>query len=361
MTTPYASEAFLHQVLGKALAAGASDVHLKVGKPPGARVRGELVYFRVEKLRAEDTEAVARMLLGAGRFDEVLGRFGHHVFAYEAAGIARFRVSLYEERGSIALVLRSIPLKVPTFAELGVPAAAIELVEQEAGLVLVAGGTGQGKSSTLAAMVGHLDQSYAKHVITIENPIEHVHGEGRGSVCQREVGEDVKAFAKGVRAAMAQDADVIVVSDLTEVAYAYDDDGGAAETLAAALDAAELGHLVIAAMAAPSAAGAISRLLAAGADRARLAAALQGVLAQRLLPKRDGTGVVLASEVLIATAAVRETLRAGEGDLAAALRDHMEKGASPYGMATFEMAQRQLVAQGAISKSFLAGAEASKA
>jgi twitching motility protein PilT len=342
VTTAYASEAFIHQVLGKALAAGASDVHLRVGQPPGARVRGDLVYFRVEKIKPEDTEAAARVLLGGG--DRLSSR-DEIVASYHAPGLGRFRVSLYRAQGAIALVLRSIALQIPTSAELGVPEAATGMVEKERGLVLVAGGPGDGKSSTMAALIGHLNVSYPRHVISLEDPVEFVHEDHRGSVSQRAVGADTVSFARGIRAAARQDPDVIAASDLREP-----------EALEAALDAAEDGHLVLAALSAPDAGRAVLRLLRLGRGMpdvaARIAAVLQGVLAQRLVPKRDGGGLALLCEVLVATAKVRETLRAGPvgPELADALRELMEKGASPYGMQTFEVHQKILAAQGLVSR-----------
>jgi twitching motility protein PilT len=341
VSSPYASEAFVHRLLGKALAAGASDVHLKVGQPPGARVRGELVYFRGEKITEGDTLATARLLRGG---DGAMESAHEICFAYAAPGIGRFRVSAYRQRGALSLVLRSVPREVPTLAELGVPAAATALCEKERGLVIVAGGAGEGKSATVAAMIGHLNRSYAKHVITLEDPIEVLHEDQRGAVCQREIGVDVASFAGGLRAALRQDPDVIAVSELRDH-----------DAYAAALDAAELGHLVIAVVNAPDVARAVGRLFALGRGipehDARLAGALEGALAQQLLPKRDGSGVTLCCEVLVATAAVREALRSRGEDLAPSLRELMEKGASPYGMATFETALRQLQAQGQASQS----------
>lgn len=341
MSSPYASEAFVHRLLGKALAAGASDVHLKVGQPPGARVRGELVYFRGEKITDGDTQALARLLYGG---DGGLGAAHEICFAYHAPGIGRFRVSAYRQRGAVSLVLRSVPLTVPTLAELGVPAAATALAEKERGLVIVAGGAGEGKSATVAAMIGHLNRSYAKHVITLEDPLEVVHDDQRSAVCQREIGVDAASFASGLRAALKQDPDVITVSELRDH-----------DAYAAALDAAELGHLVIAVVPAPDAARAVGRLFALGRGLpehdARLAGALEGVLAQKLLPKRDGSGVTLCCEVLVATAAVREALRGGAEELGPRLRELMELGASPYGMSTFETALKQLQAQGQASAS----------
>ncbi len=352
LTTPYASEPFLHQLLGKALAAGCSDVHLKVGQPPGARVRGDLVFFRVDKICPEDTEAALHLLLGAAGAPggtaaaAVASPSLDLLFAYEAPGLGRFRVAAFRTRGAISLVMRSVPLKIPTLAELGLPPAATALIEQDHGIVVIAGAAGSGKSSSAAALLGHLNASYPRHILTFEAPIELVHEDQRGSVSQREIGADVASLAAGLRGALAQDPDVLFVSDLR-----------APEALEAVLEHAELGHLVLVTLASPDVARAVGRLLALGRAlpdfASRFAAALQGVLAQRLLPKRDGSGLVLACEVLVATAAVREALRGGStehGEVPASLRWQMEKGASPYGMQTFEMHLRQLAVQGVVSK-----------
>src|SRR5262249_19144117 len=150
VATPYASEAFLHQLLGKALAASASDIHLKVGQPPGARVRGDMVYFRVEKIRPDDTQAVARVLLANRANVPALTTLHEFDTSYAVEGLGRFRVNVYRQRGSLAIVMRSIPLTIPSFEELGVPPAAAPMAEHDRGLVLVVGAAGNGKSSTLA-------------------------------------------------------------------------------------------------------------------------------------------------------------------------------------------------------------------
>jgi twitching motility protein PilT len=351
VSTSYASEPFLHQILGKALSAGASDVHLKVGQPPGARVRGDLVFFRVEKITPEDTEAAVRILSGISVGPESI--VAHEkVFAYEAPGLGRFRVSAFRQRGALSVVLRSIPLVVPVAADLGLPPAATALVEQERGLVLFAGASGSGKSTTVAALVGHLNQNYPRHVITFEEPIEHVHEDSRGSVAQRAIGPDVPSLAAGLRSALVQDADVLYAADLRSP-----------DALEAALDAAELGHLVLAGVGAPDVSRAVSRLFALGRALpdfpSRFAGALQGVLAQRLVPKKDESGLALVCEVLVATSAVREALRGGtseHGNVAAALQWQMEKGAAPHGMQTFDTHQKQLAAQGLVSRTGADGA-----
>ncbi|MGK4004345.1 PilT/PilU family type 4a pilus ATPase [Sorangium sp. So ce1036] len=341
MTTPYSSEAFLHQLLGKALAAHASDIHLKVGQPPGARVRGDMVYFRVDRIRPEDSEAAARVLLAGRPARDELAALQEHDTSVVVPGLGRFRVNLYRQRGSLAIVLRSIPLQAPSFDELGVPSAVRSLAEHDHGLVLVAGTAASGKSTTLAAFVGHINATLPRHIITLEDPIEHVHDDNRSSVSQREIGVDTADFPTALRAALRQDPDVVMVSSLH--------DGASFEL---ALHAAETGHLVLAAVHTPDVARTLGRLLALGKSpgeaRDRLADCLLGVVAQRLLPRRDGTGEVLAAEVLIATAAVREAIRRPEGS--PSLRELMEKGVTPYGMQTFEAHVRQLVGQGIITK-----------
>ncbi|WP_438002594.1 PilT/PilU family type 4a pilus ATPase [Sorangium sp. So ce321] len=341
MTTPYTSEAFIHQLLGKALAAHASDIHLKVGQPPGARVRGDMVYFRVDRIRPEDSEAAARVLLAGRPSRELLATLQELDTSYVVPGLGRFRVNIYRQRGSLAIILRSIPLKIPTFEELGVPSAVRAMVEHDHGLIVVAGTAGSGKSTTLAAFIGQINATLPRHIVTLEDPIEHVHEDSRSSVSQREIGVDTADFPTALRSALRQDPDVVLIGALRD-----------GESLDLALHAAETGHLVLAAVHTPDVTRTLGRLVALGRSpteaRDRLADCLQGVVAQRLLPRRDGAGEVLASEVLVATAAVREAIRRPEGS--PSLRELMEKGVTPYGMQTFEAHLRQLVSQGAIAK-----------
>jgi twitching motility protein PilT len=344
VTTPYASETFLHQLLGKALSAKASDIHLKVGQPPGARVRGDMVYFRVDRIKPEDTEALTRILLaGRGIPDTAVREVQEFDSSYSAPGLGRFRVNVYRQRGSLAIVMRSIPLTIPSFEELGVPAAARGLAEQERGLVLVVGAAGAGKSSTLAAMIGHVNQSFPKHIVTIEDPIEFLHQDSRSSVSQREVGIDTQGFAVALRAALRQDPDVILVGEVRD-----------AETMEIALQAAETGHLVLSTLHTPDVGRTVNRLLSLaknpGELRDRLGDVLQGIIAQRLIPKKDGSGLVLVAEVLVMTGTARESIKRPENN--PTLRDVMEKGVHPYGMQTFEMHIKQLVSQGVVSKEY---------
>lgn len=341
MTTPYASEAFLHQLLAKALAAKASDVHLKVGQPPGARVHGSMVYFRVDKIRPEDMEAAALILLGERPARDKIGSLHEISFAYSAAGIGRFRAHVYRQRGSLAAVLRSVPFAIPTFTELGLPPAAKALSEHERGLVLIAGGASSGRTTTLAAMVGHINETFSKHIVTLEDPIEFVHEDARSSVSQREVGRDINSLHAGVTTVLRQDPDVVMIGDLR-------DD----RSLDLALDIAEMDRLVLATAPGMSVDQALRKLITSPERRERLAASLQGALAQRLLPKQDGAGLVLAAEVLIVTSQVREAIK--RPDTAPPLAELMEKGAITYGMQSFEMHIRALAGKGLLSKELLA-------
>jgi twitching motility protein PilT len=342
----YSSEAYLVQLLAKAVAAKASDIHLKVGHPPAARVRGSIVYFRAEPLRPEDTEHLARHLIHDEALRATLGTLREYDAAYDAEGLGRFRVNVYRQKGTLAIVMRAIPHQIPTFEELGAPAACLDLAEKDRGLVLVVGAAGNGKSSTLAAMIGHLNHTQPLHVVTIEDPIEFLHVDDKASVSQREIGIDTDSFANALRAALRQDPDVILVGEIRDEA-----------TMDIALKAAETGHLVLSTLHTPDVARTVGRMLSLAPKgqpgssdemRERIADTLQGIVAQRLLPKKDGTGLVLVAEVLVATGTVREAIKRPEAN--PPLKELMEKGAHPYGMQTFEMHLRDLVSRGLMDK-----------
>jgi twitching motility protein PilT len=345
MDSPYANEAFLVQLLTKAVAAKASDVHLKVGQPPGARVRGDIVYFRSEPLRPEDTEHLARHLVRRGDLRENLDALLEHDTAYEAPGVGRFRVNVYRQKGTLAIVMRAIPLVIPTFEQLGVPSPAQYLAERDRGLVLLVGAAGNGKSSTLAAMIGHLNHTQPLHIVTIEDPVEFLHTDDKCSISQREIGIDTGSFADALRAALRQDPDVILVGEIRDEV-----------TMDIALKAAETGHLVLSTLHTPDVPRTVGRMLAlapkgqpGSADelRERIGDSLQGIIAQRLLPGTQG-GLVLAAEVLVATGTVREAIK--RPDANPPLKELMEKGVHPYGMQTFEMHLRALVQAGQLDK-----------
>ncbi|PKN48847.1 MAG: twitching motility protein PilT [Deltaproteobacteria bacterium HGW-Deltaproteobacteria-20] len=342
-SSPYASPSFLQQLLSKAVAAGASDVHLKVGQPPGARVRGRMVYFRMDSILPDDTDAAATTILQEYRGFTTTKDLTEVDTSYAVAGVGRFRVNVYRQRGSLAIVMRSIPLDIPTFEQLGCPEAAKLLAEKDRGMIIVVGAAGNGKSSTLAAMIGHMNRTRPIHVVTIEDPIEFLHKDDMASISQREVGMDTPSFAVALRAALRQDPDVILVGEIRDQ-----------ETMDIALKAAETGHLVLTTLHTPDVTRTINRMLAlfdladSSELRDRIADSLQGIIAQRLLPKQDGEGLVLTSEVLVMTGTARESIRRPEGN--PALKEVMEKGVHPYGMQTFAMDLKRLVQQGLVSK-----------
>lgn len=341
----YTSEEYLVQLLGKAVAAGASDVHLKVGMPPGARVNGDLVFFRTDALKPRDTEAIASQLVRDPNVHAtVKTTLKEYDVAYSAPGVGRFRAHIYRQRGTLGAVLRVIPFHTPKLDELGVPEVSRTLAEKERGLVLVVGAAGNGKSTTLAGMVAHLNETRALHIVTIEDPIEYLHKDNLSSISQRELGGDTASFADALRAAMRQDPDVILVGEIRDET-----------TMEIALKAAETGHLVISTLHTSDVARTIGRMMslakkgdAADDFRERLGDALQGIIAQRLIPRKEGRGLILAAEVLVASGSVREAIKRPEGN--PSLRELMEKGVHPYGMQTFEMHMKQLFAAGLIDK-----------
>jgi twitching motility protein PilT len=337
-STPYADEGFFQQLLGKAVAAKASDVHLKVGQPPGARIRGDMIYFKTERIAPADTEAVARIVIAESRLPNGdVNEIFEHDGSYSAPGIGRFRVNVYRQRGTLAVVMRHIPSAIPELSSLGLPEVARQLVEKPNGMVLLVGAAGNGKSTSIASMIHHLNQTRALHIVTIEDPIEFLHRDLSSSISQREVGLDTKTFASALRAALRQDPDVIFLGEIRDE-----------ESMEIALKAAETGHLLLSTLHTTDTARTVNRMLAlmkgdANENRLRIAGAIQGIIAQRLLPRADGRGLVLAAEVLVASHSVRESIRRPENN--PPLKALMEKGVHPYGMQTFQMVIEQMVEQ----------------
>jgi twitching motility protein PilT len=339
--SPFADEKFFLALLSKAVAGKASDVHLKVGQPPGARIRGDMIYFRTDRVTPEDTEAVARLVIGSREVTSKLHELLEYDTSYSAPGIGRFRVNVYRQRGSLAVVMRFIPSDIPDMDALGLPMPVTrELAERNNGMVLVVGAAGNGKSTSIAAMVAHLNATQALHIVTVEDPIEFLHADKMSSVSQREVGLDTASFAAALRAALRQDPDVIFVGEIRDE-----------ETMEIALKAAETGHVVMATLHTSDAVRTVNRMLAlmkgdVSENRVRIASCLQGIIAQRLLPRADGAGVVLAAEVLVASHSVKESIRRPENN--PPLKSLMEKGTHPYGMRTFAMTIADLLERGII-------------
>ncbi len=296
----------LTKVLKSAVQRGASDVHAKAGDVFRARVDGHLVALTKQRLTPAQTRALAATFADLALDDPRLDTLRDFDCSWGIQGVGRFRVNVLRQRSSFMVVLRVIPFSVPTPEGLGLPDVVARMVELGQGLLLVAGPSGSGKTSTMAAMVHHVNRSSARHVITLEDPIEFLHRDLTGSITQREIGTDTEDFAAGIQTAMRQDPDVLVISELREP-LAMD----------RAIRAAEAGILVIAAIPAPDA---ISALLHASATllpderevgRMRLAGALAGVIAQRLVPGEDGTGRRPVVEWLEPTSSLREAISSG--------------------------------------------------
>jgi twitching motility protein PilT len=280
-----------------------SDLHIKVGSAPLYRVRGDLaIDASAEKLSAEDTDAALRQLLTD---DSKLKEFAeqHEVdFSYEIPEVARYRINAFQQRGVISMACRAIPTKISTIEELSLPPVIKELADEERGIVLLTGTTGSGKSTTLAAMIDHINFTTSKHIVTIEDPIEFVHTDKRSAINQREVGMDTASFKRALRRVLRQDPDVILVGEMRDE-----------ETVQTALSAAETGHLVLSTIHTVDATESINRMLdffpphQHQQARSMIAGTVKGVISQRLVPSADG-GRVAVCEILRMTGRVRDMI-----------------------------------------------------
>lgn len=336
MSTP---DPTLVTLLQATVAAGASDLHLTVGRPATARRDGVLVPFEgVERITAADTLRMTMSLLDDKQKRE-LEESSQVDFSFGLESVGRFRANAYMQRNSLALAFRVIPFRVRALEELGAPPATHDLLARPYGLVLVVGPTGSGKSTTLAAMIDRINETRPVHILTIEDPIEYLHQHKMAMVNQREVGSDVNTFIDGLRSALREDPDVMLLGEMRDL-----------DSIAITLTLAETGHLVFATLHTNDAAQALDRIVdvfpAERRDQIQLqlAATLQGVISQRLLPA-EGGGRVAAYEVLIANDAVRNLIREGKSRQ---LRNAMLGGAQE-GMMTIEMDLARLVTSGLVS------------
>lgn len=331
----------MEKILRTAIERGASDLHIKAGDVFRARINGELVPITKQLLTPEQTRDVAMRLIPNERDRNNIDRITDYDCAWGVPGLGRFRVNILRQRGSFMVVMRIIPVEIPQFDELGLPPVLPEISSLPRGLILVTGVTGSGKTTTQAAMISYINQHFRKHIITLENPVEYLHRDINSSITQREVGSDTSSFQTGLRAALREDPDVILIGEMRDT-----------ETIDTALKATETGHLVISTLHTPDAATTISRMISVFPPeeqdmlRVRLAESLASVISQRLLLRADGAGRVLACEVMIVTAAIREAIldpqKIGE------IRTLMEEGREQYGMQTFDQHLMQLVKAGAV-------------
>jgi twitching motility protein PilT len=330
----------LDSLLSRAVEAGATDVHLKVGGPPRIRTDGRLRPVDETRLDEADLTAVVEHVCSAspGRRDALI-EGGELDIAYTGGG-SRFRVNGYRQRGTFAFVFRRIPNEAPTLEQLALPAGVGRLVGEHHGLILVTGPTGSGKSTTLAAMIDEINQTREQHVVTIEDPIEVLHKDRKSSVSQREVGLDTRSFSEALRRALRQDPDVILIGEMRD-----------AETTETAMHAAESGHLVLSTMHTVNAAETIGRMMdffpaiKQAQIRSVLAGVLRGVVSQRLLPKIGG-GVVAAVEVMAVNERISDLIRENRPS---EITDAIREGTF-FEMQTFEQALLGLVVDGAVER-----------
>ncbi len=332
----------LNEILQVALRASASDIHLKAGLPPMFRVDGSLVPLK--DARRLPPEEIGRMTFGImNEYQKEKFKQTNEVdLAYGVPGLGRFRVNVFQQRGTIGVVLRVIPFKIQSIEQLMLPKALEKIAGEQRGLVLVTGTTGSGKSTTLAAMIDHINATETCHIMTIEDPIEFLIRDKRSIVNQREVGVDTMSFGQALKSALRQDPDVILVGEMRDL-----------ETIETALTAAETGHLVMSTLHTLDATETINRIISAFPPyqqkqvRLQLGSVLKGVISQRLVPRTDGKGRVPAIEVLLCTARVREMIE--DKDRTKEIPDAISQGHTTYGMQTFDQSLMGLLKQNLIS------------
>jgi twitching motility protein PilT len=332
----------LNSLLHSAVAAGASDLHLKVGSYPMMRVSGTLTVASEERrLDRPDTEAFAQQVFTPD-LREKFQRAQEVDLAYSIPGLGRFRCNVFQQRGTIGLVLRVIPTRIKTIDELGLPPVLKQIASEERGLVLVTGTTGSGKSTTLAAMIDHINSTRSAHIMTVEDPIDYLHRDLHWIVNQREVAVDTQSFSHALRSALRQDPDGILVGEMRDF-----------ETVETALLAAETGHLVFSTLHTLDATETINRIIAVFPPhqqrqvRIQLASVLKAAVSQRLMPRADGLGRVPAVEVMVSTAFIRDGIV--DKDKTATIHGAIAAGTSQYGMQTFDQSIFGLYQQGLVT------------
>ncbi|MEW5931772.1 MAG: PilT/PilU family type 4a pilus ATPase [Gemmatimonadota bacterium] len=331
----------MEKIIQAAVERGASDLHIKSGDVFRARINGALVPLTKQRVTPEQTRQIALQLIPNERDRQRIDDMQDYDCSWGLPGVGRFRVNILRQRGSFMIVMRVIPIEIPTFEQLGLPPVMRSIAELERGLVLVTGVTGSGKSSSQAAMLGYMNQHMRRHIVTLENPIEFLHRDVNSSITQREIGMDTDSFQVGLRAALRQDPDVILIGEMRDT-----------ESIDIALKSAETGHLVISTVHTRDAASTISRLVAVFPTheqqmvRIRLSEQLQAVVSQRLLPRADGSGRVLAAEVMVVTGTIRDAIL--DPERLEEIRELIAEGRTTYGSQTFDQCLMELVQDGRV-------------
>ncbi len=332
----------LDEILARAVDRKASDVHLKVGIPPTIRIHG--ILYPLDEWEPISVEAM-RALVDTLLDDYHREKFQKHMqvdLAYGTNDLGRFRVNIFLQRGVPSVAMRSIPERIRSVEELHLPPVVEKLALENRGLILVTGTTGSGKSTTLAAMIGHINDNCSNHIITIEDPIEYTHADARSIVSQREIGYDALTFADALKAALRQDPDVILVGEMRDL-----------ETIETAILAAETGHLVLSTLHTLDATETITRIVSNFPEHQReqirliLGQIIRGIVSQRLVPRADGKGMVPAVEVMVSTARIKECIAVKEKT--PEIRDAIAIGFSSYGMQTFDQSLMTLYRKGLIT------------
>jgi twitching motility protein PilT len=321
---------------------GGSDLHIKVNAPPIVRLHGELAHLEgYGELSSADTER-AFHAISEVRSQTEFEADGEADFSYSIPNLSRFRVNAFKQRGTISIACRAIPFEIRTIEELGLPPVVTSLAEEQRGIILVTGTTGSGKSTTLAAMIDHINRTRSHHVVTLEDPIEYLHADKRSIVNQREIGSDTVSFGRAMRRVLRQDPDVILIGEMRDE-----------ETVRTALSAAETGHLVLSTVHTLDATETINRIIdffpphLQHQARVMLAATLKGAIAQRLVPDVSGDGRVPASEVMVTTGRVQDLILNPEET--GKISEVISEGAY-YGMRTFDQSLLEYVMEGKVSE-----------
>jgi len=332
----------IDELLKIAIETDASDLHLKAGNYPILRIHGKLnPLTNFPRLSPENTRELTDQITNEFQKERLKEDLDVDL-AYSLAGFGRFRGSIYQQRGSYAIVMRIIPLEVMKIRELLLPEILEKIAMEPRGLVVVTGTTGSGKTTTLAAMIDHINEHRIENIITIEDPIEYLHRDKKSTISQREVGVDVVNFSRGLRASLREDPDIILVGEMRDL-----------DTIETALLASETGHLVLSTLHTLDAPETINRIVAVFPPhqqrqiRLQLASILKAVISQRLIPKKDGKGRVPATEVMINTPYIAECINDREKTVL--IRDAITSGVSQYGMQTFDQSIYQLYKEGYVS------------
>jgi len=332
-----------HKLLAFGIERGVSDIHFEVGYPPHYRLQGELLgAIKVPPVTAQDTEAIARMILEDRNITvDFTRRFTEIDVSYGLAQRGRFRASIFRQRGTVGIVMRLIPIQVLSLDQLNLPPVLAEIAEARRGLILITGATGNGKTTTMAGLLRYINETRHAHIVTIEDPIEFIHEPQKCMIIQREVGSDTESFRDAMTAAMRQDPDVIMVGEIRD-----------RETASTCLKAAETGHLVMSAIHTPDAVATVQRYLglfetdAMDVTRERLGDCLQAIISLRLLASKDGRRRIPAVEILRVTRTIRECLRAGR---MSEIPELIRKGRDLYSMQLFDQHLIELVNSGLVS------------